>query len=336
MKRTILVPLDGSAPAETVLPHAVAAARATNSTLTLLQVVASNSILETTVWPIGLAVGPMLGTAEELRIAHAYLQTAASKLQDSGVEFATQVLEGDPATEIVRRAQAGGDAGMIAMATHGRSGLGRWVFGSVAEKVLHAAPVPLLLVRVQAGAPSGPAVPAPGGYKTILVPLDGSHFAEQALAPAAALAAASDARLLLVTVVPTLEDLIYASGGLVPYWLDTDQEATAQVARREMETVAQRVEAAGSRAHGLVARGWPADEILRTAAKEHADLIVMATHGRTGISSVWLGSVAMKVIQRATRPVLLIRAVAAPVRAGEETFTERELILSGTAERVGA
>jgi nucleotide-binding universal stress UspA family protein len=336
MKRTILVPLDGSAQAETVLPHAVAAASATNSTLTLLQVVASNSMLETTVWPIGIPAGSMLDSAEERRIAYAYLQTTASKLHDSGVECATLVLEGDPAPEIVKRAQDDVDAAMIAMATHGRSGIGRWVFGSVAEKVLQGAPVPLLLVRVEAGAPREAAIPAPGGYQTILVPLDGSRFAEQALAQAADLAAGSDARLLLVTVVPTLEDLIYASGGLVPYWLNVDQEATARVARREMETVAHRLQDQGIRAHGLVARGWPAEEILCTAAQEHADLIVMASHGRTGIANFWLGSVAMKVVQRATRPVLLIRAGKSKVPVGEETFAEKDLILSGTAAPVGA
>lgn len=336
MKRTVLVPLDGSVQAETVLPHAVAAARATNSTLTLLQVVASSSILETTIWPVGIPVGSMLDSAEERRIAYAYLQTTASKLHSSGVEIATQVLEGDPATEIVKRAQAGADIGMIAMATHGRSGIGRWVFGSVAEKVLHSAPVPLLLVRVQAGAPEVAVLPASESYRTILVPLDGSRAAEQALGQAADLAAGSDARLLLVTVVPTLEDLVYASGGMVPYWLATDQEAVARTARREMEIVAHRLQDQGIRAQGMVARGWPAEEILCTAAQEHADLIIMATHGRTGISNFWLGSTAMKVVQRATRPVLLIRAGESKVRVGEQTTTKDEPILSRTAEPVGA
>jgi nucleotide-binding universal stress UspA family protein len=336
MKRTILVPLDGSEQAETVLPHAVAAARATNSTLTLLQVVASSSMLEMTVWPAGIPAGSMLDSAEERRIGYAYLQTTASKLHDSGVEFATQVLEGDPATEIVKRAQVGADAGMIAMATHGRSGIGRWVFGSVAEKVLHGATVPLLLVHAPSDTTSGPIGPAPNGYKTILVPLDGSRFAEQALAEAMELAASSGATLLLVTVVPTLEDIIYASGGMVPYWLSVDQEATAKVAQQEMDIVAGRVQAQGIRAQGIVARGWPADEILCVAAKEHADLIVMATHGRTGFANFWLGSVAMKVVQRATRPVLLIRAGESKVRVGEETATQEEPILSRTAEPVRA
>lgn len=336
MKRTILVALDGSPQAETVLPHAVAAARATNSTLTLLQVVASGRMLETTIWPMGVPAGSMLDSAEERRIAYAYLQTTASKHHDSGVEFATQVLEGDPATEIIQRAQTGEDAGMIAMATHGRSGIGRWVFGSVAEKVLHGATVPLLLVHAPSDTTPGPAGRAPDGYKTILVPLDGSRFAEQALAEAMELAASSDATLLLVTVVPTLEDIIYASGGMVPYWLSVDQEATAKAAQQEMDIVARRVQARGIRAQGIVARGWPAEEILCVAAKEHADLIVMATHGRTGFANFWLGSTAMKVIQRANRPVLLIRATEAKARVGEETFAEKERILSGTATPVGA
>ena len=336
MKRTILVPLDGSAQAETVLPHAVAAARATNSTITLLQVVASSSVLEATIWPAGVPVGSMIDSAEERRIAYAYLQTTASKLHASGVAFTTLVLEGDPATEIVNRARSEAAVSMIAMATHGRNGLGRWVFGSVAEKVLHGASVPLLLVRIQAEPRPVPVAPATGGYKTILVPLDGSRFAEQALVQAADLAAHSAARLLLVTVVPTLEDIIYASGGMVPYWLSVDQEATARAARREIDIVAHCLQAEGIRAHGIVARGWPAEAILSTAAEEQADLIVMATHGRTGIGKFWLGSVAMKVVQRATRPLLLVRAVESKVRVGEETSTEQEAILSGTREPVHA
>jgi nucleotide-binding universal stress UspA family protein len=336
MKRTILVPLDGSAQAETVFPHAVAAARATNSTITLLQVVASSSVLEASLWPAGVPVGSMIDSAEERRMAYAYLQTTASNLRASGVEFATLVLEGDPATEIVNRARSQAEVSMIAMATHGRSGIGRWVFGSVAEKVLHGASVPLLLARIQAEPSPAPVVPAPGGYKTILVPLDGSRFAEQALVQAAGLAAHSDARLLLVTVVPTLEDLIYASGGLVPYWLNVDQEAAARTARREIDLVAHCLQEEGIRAHGMVARGWPAETILREAEQEQADLIVMTTHGRTGIGKFWLGSVAMKVIQRATRPVLLVRAVESKVRVGEETSTEQEAILSGTPEPVHA
>ena len=152
MKRTILVPLDGSEQAETVLPHAVAAARATNSTLTLLQVVASSSMLEMTVWPAGIPAGSMLDSAEERRIGYAYLQTTASKLHDSGVEFATQVLEGDPATEIVRYARDTGIR-LIVMGTHGRTGVERLLMGSVAEKVMREAPCSVLVVKLPKGVP---------------------------------------------------------------------------------------------------------------------------------------------------------------------------------------
>jgi nucleotide-binding universal stress UspA family protein len=106
---------------------------------------------------------------------------------------------------------------MIAMATHGRSGLGRWLLGSVAEKVLQAVPRPLLLVRAREFIP---AIPIDVSYRRILVPLDGSPFAEQALGQAQAIAAATGATLMLVTVVPMLDDAALAEVGVVPAWIE--------------------------------------------------------------------------------------------------------------------
>src|SRR4029079_5743179 len=117
----------------------------------------------------------------------------------------TAVVAGDPATEIVANAQGHPAVQQIAMATHGRSGLRRWVFGSVAAKVLYTAPVPLLLVRPALGAP-GLQMPPARPYRTILVPLDGSLVSERALQEAQHLADATGATLILLAVVPYPED----------------------------------------------------------------------------------------------------------------------------------
>lgn len=144
--------------------------------------------------------------------AHAYLTGVANRLADSGLVVSTEVLEGDPATAIGDYAAARPGDVLIAMATHGRSGLGRWLLGSVAERVLHMAPAPLLLVRPPSSPTPHPLgegrLPAAGSlpYTHRLVPLDGSPLAEQALDQAATLARALGATLVLVAVVPTGDD----------------------------------------------------------------------------------------------------------------------------------
>jgi hypothetical protein len=104
------------------------------------------------------------------------LDAVAERLQALGIVVHTEVLAaGDVASAIVARAERDPGTSMIAMATHGRSGLGRWLLGSVAEKVLQAVPRPLLLVRARA---SMPAMPIDVSYRRILVPLDGSRFVD--------------------------------------------------------------------------------------------------------------------------------------------------------------
>jgi nucleotide-binding universal stress UspA family protein len=169
------------------------------------------------------------------------------------------------------------------MTTHGYGGALRWAFGSVAAKVLHATPTPLLIVRSNGGEhPSVTEVT----YRTICVPLDGSPLAEQALATAQPIAARIGATLLLVCVV-TGDDIAEA--------------------RKYLEGVAQRLRADRFNVQTHVVEGIPADQIIYVAQTEHADLIVMATHGRTGLRHLWLGSVATRVVHSAELPVLLVR-----------------------------
>ena len=225
--------------------------------------------------------------------------------QALGIAARPEVLAaGDVASAIVARAERDPHTSMIAMATHGRSGLGRWVLGSVAEKVLEAAPKPLLLVRASAHAAASTNV----SYRTIVVPLDGSPFAEQALGQAQAIAAATGAALALVAVVPLLDDAALAEVGVVPSQASAERQAEIEQLSRYLPGVAARLEAEGFTVRPHVVGGAPAEEILHASAAEHADLIVMATHGHTGVQRLWLGSVATKVVRSADRSVLLVRA----------------------------
>jgi nucleotide-binding universal stress UspA family protein len=311
MERRILVPLDGSALSETALPHAIAMARATSSALALLRVVPSPGTIERRSAPAGAAVTQPRGTEREFQLARAYLREIAGHLRGDGFEVSTQILEGNPAAEIIEYSRNDATVAMVAMATHGRSGIGRWVFGSVAEKVLHAATKPLLLVH----APAAPPRVLPRiAYHTILVPLDGSPFADQALGLAQEMAQDTQARLLLVAVVPPNEDLDVAEAGMVPLWVMEKRQGAVFAVEHALVDDVQKLAATGLDVRMKIAHGRPAEEILKVAAHEQADLIVMATHGRGGLARLWMGSVASRVVQSTTGAVLLLRATA-PVEA---------------------
>ncbi len=149
MYHRILVPLDGSPLAEAALPHAAAIARRFGAGITLLQVVSTLPV--TTAVDAAATAGAEAMLAMEAieateQAAHDYLEEVARRPELEGISFRLRVVRGSPAREIVRLAQEE-RAELIVMSTHGRSGLGRLVFGSVADQVLREAGIPILLVR---------------------------------------------------------------------------------------------------------------------------------------------------------------------------------------------
>src|ERR1700680_4885526 len=163
MQTHIAVPLDGSSLAETILPHATGLARATSARVTLIRVVP----LVTSLGLFGVTL-PDNWFDEEMAWSQNYLSDVARQLTDEwGIHVETEVVNGDPATEIVTYAQQKHDVTLVAMSTHGLSGGHRWLLGSVAMKVLHATPTSLLFLH-----PRGKAHRSAGSvsYKSILVP----------------------------------------------------------------------------------------------------------------------------------------------------------------------
>jgi nucleotide-binding universal stress UspA family protein len=196
---------------------------------------------------------------------------------------------------------------LIAMATHARSGLRRWVHGSVADKVVHDTTIPLLLVRG-----TEPAAPPNPRLVRILVPLDGSAFASQALVLAIELAARAQAELTLLWVAaPSIEEYM----GSFP---------TAAELRQVLRDEAARAFAAVG--YGLprepvplttaISLGPTAETIAEEARRRRADLIVMATHGYTGLERWRLGSVADTLLHLTPTPLVLVRG-----QAGEGSAT---------------
>ena len=183
MTRHILIPLDGSSLAEAVLPCAAVMARATSSALTLLRAVPPVTFVEPMGGPMGGAMyqGDAFWEAyqQEPHIARQYLAGVAASLEQDGISVHTKVVNGDPATCILEHASTNDDVNFIAMATRGRSGLGRLFFGSVAENVLRASPVPVLMLRIREEDSENVTLSSLAHpYQTILVPLDGSELAE--------------------------------------------------------------------------------------------------------------------------------------------------------------
>jgi nucleotide-binding universal stress UspA family protein len=276
----IIVPLDGTPQANAALPLALTFAHATAAPITLLRV---------------------LPEAESEKEASAALQRIAHELAGSEVHVSPLIRHGDPAQEILDEVRSE-RADLIIMRTHGRSGLGRAVFGSVTERVLARSTVPVVLMR-------------PGGHRvsqlrSLLVPVDGSPGGAVALGTALGLAQLTGAGLHLVQVVVPIPNYIYTefavSGGtyIDPSW-DEDAKAAAEA---YVDGITSRLHAGGVTAVGeVIVAPSIADALVRSAEVAQADVIVMSTDALTGAARALLGSVADAVVRAAQCPVLIVR-----------------------------
>jgi nucleotide-binding universal stress UspA family protein len=302
MYRTILVPLDGSPFSERALPMALSFARPLGSRLILTRAAAA------TTFPGADATDAQV---EAVREARDYLAGVVASLSGEGVEVEIAVPYGDPAEQILMEIDLH-SADLVVMCTHGRTGLGRWIYGSVAEQVLHRSPVPVVLVH-----PTGETemlAPSPALARTaFLVLLDGSPFAETVLPHAADLARALDGTILLLRVVePPLPTYAFAEASMTPPPVATTYaEAESYVAG-----VAQRLTEPGLTVQTEVAEGWPADIIAQRSETLGHGMVVMATHGRSGVARLLLGSVALQVVRRSAVPVMLVRPSMPAAAAG--------------------
>jgi nucleotide-binding universal stress UspA family protein len=284
MLKKILVPLDGSELAERALKYAAALAEPTRAQLLLMRAVFSHTLA---------GVDPRERQLGAIQDAEAYLEQVATKLRERGLACETVVRYGH-AAECVAESARTRQADLIVMATHGRTGPGRWVFGSVAEAVVAASPVPVLVQRAWQPLLGEPAL---DNAPKMIVPLDGSAFAESALEPAASLAEELGGRLILVRV----EDHPTAIHAMLEYL----PRVLARVAEQHPELPIETDVRVGEAAYG----------IEEAVAQYDAALVVMATHGRGGAMRTLLGSVAGKFMQLGDVPVVLIRP--APTEADQ-------------------
>jgi nucleotide-binding universal stress UspA family protein len=299
MYTRILIPLDGSKTAEKVLPYARFVAGALKLPMELLAVV---DIAEMATH-ISAERARYLSTMVEdsVRSSEQYLRGIAGTFP-SGTKC---TVEKGKAEQVIIETAAADKGTLVTMATHGRSGINRWLLGSVTEKVLRGGTNPMLLVRAtEEGKTEGTAT-----LKSIVVPLDGSELAEGVLPTVAELAKT----LTLAVVLFRAYNIPYNAyaGGEGYYAVNYEELLTAMKdeAVDYLEKKTEAVKKLGIADVSYVAKeGFAADEIISLAHKSPDNLIAMCTHGRSGVKRWMLGSVAETVVRHSADPVLVLRA----------------------------
>jgi nucleotide-binding universal stress UspA family protein len=307
----ILVPLDGSRRAEQAIPLAARIARASESSVVLMQAVWRPPVAAE-VSDVALIPSPT-ATRDQTDIT-TYLARLAATAPLKDLSMEEEVADGEPAQAILATAQAR-QADLIVMASHGRGGLARVLLGSVAARVARMSSVPVLIVRAEDTDGERPRHKLPPEQRPVqvVVALDGSALAEAALAPAAALSLALSAPLPgilhLVRVFPLSEAEVMTRTSNAR----AIQEATAyleQVAARlrspeempgPLEVFSSVVEDATAIAGALV------QVTARASEDEETDvLLALATHGRTGWGRLVAGSITERVLATTRWPVLVV------------------------------
>jgi len=271
----LLVPVDGSALSDDAISTLPRLLQGRSAEVTLLRV-------------LGGGTRGVAASHEEVVAAEAHLDGLRDRLAERGVTADRRVARGDPAARILAVAREL-DPDLLVMSTHGRSGVARWVRGSVAERVLRHADAPVFLCTPRVLEEESWRLEA--AFQRIVVPLDASDLGVDALPHVEELARLHGAEVVLVHVV--------APGG-------SDEEEAGRAAARESIAVAKGLlEGAEVEVTVRVEVGDPVEQILKVARS--ANLVALATHGRSGTARWWFGSVAEQVLRRCSRPLLVVR-----------------------------
>ena len=312
----ILAPLDGSSLAEEAIDTAIVLAAGGPFTLSLLMATEAH----------GLPVAdPIDAQVRVVREAEEYLVSVRDRLARHGItDVDTSAWYGQAAPAILEGARLK-KADLIVMSSHGRSGLGRLILGSVAESVLRATRVPLCIVHGPGASTELPTWQSHGAnrrwatYRRVLIALDGSPAAETILPFVMGFAGPFGLEVTLlrvnVPIRPTVVD------GTALSMLE-DPETDRIDAEEYLAPLAVDLRRRGLRVTTQVRRGPAAEEILKAASESKVDLIAMTTHGRSGLERLILGSVAESVLRTTALPVLLMRATE--VEAPRVAVTARQ------------
>lgn len=287
MFKRIVVPLDRTECALAVLPTARALAARTGATLALLHVIDRHY--------------PSTDLADQQRRdARQWLRAVAGEPPYEQTPTIIAVRDGTPTEEIITYAEEI-EADAVCMATHARGGISRVVVGSVAERVVHDAPLPVLLIRPDVAVPEIPS------HAPVIVPLDGSPRAEAALPYATDLAKRLDAPLVLVRVWNAAPPIIPG-----PYAFEMDQMVFEEIEEATAESATSYLNATARWLRGDVAvetaclHGEATEQLATYLRARRPGIVVMGAHGRSGVPRWVMGSVAIALVRAAVTPILLI------------------------------
>jgi nucleotide-binding universal stress UspA family protein len=288
MLKRILVPLDGSEFAEQALHPARELAEAFGSEVRLVSVCKG-------------------GAEEHVRVLRAYLEQKAAGLKDgmknAAATVSVEVLEGDPAERIIEEAvQRKTD--LIIITSHGHAAIRLWALGGTAQKVVHDAPVSVLLVRTLRW---GRKKRAAGAFEQILVPLDGLEPGERALPVALEIAAKLKARVTLLGVVESSQRVHTIGGQDYVHFPEQRVEEMKKELTAYLDRTAGRFAERGVAVRPVIRSGDAAHEITKFSRRSRTRVIIMSGHNRSGLREWVFGSVSAKILHASRKDLLLVK-----------------------------
>jgi len=286
--RKLLVPVDGSESSRNAFRQAAILAQKEKSWITVITVIPP--------YDAKFDAGSVRDLVENaLRQEGEKIIASIQKMADEeGLLIKTDIFVGNPPDVIVDLSEKNG-FDLIVLGRRGRTRLQRALMGGVTSRVIGLGKKDVLVV------PDKMAI----GWKTVLLPVDGSKRSEMALSSAIRFVKGQGGRLIAVSVVDVTEEFLSEAPAAV--------ETMQKKAREIVEKVKEKAEAQGVEADAVVGEGESFRVITDTARKRKADLIIMASHGRRGLRKVFMGSVTEKVIGYAPCPVLVVKQVTSKI-----------------------
>jgi nucleotide-binding universal stress UspA family protein len=283
----LLLATDGSQFGEGAIREAIQLAKKCSSKLSAISVIETN--------PEYATIAPQLLEKAE-KAAREHLESVKAQAKKEGVDITTSILEGEDSYNYISEEAAKNKISMIIMGRRGKTGLKRLVMGSTTARVIGHAPCNVLVVPRAAQVE----------FKNILVATDGSRHAAAAASEAIGIAKKSNGKLIVLAVVP--------SESMQPMDIVHSEMSRDIIAAKELslaENSAKAVKAAaqkeGIAVEAFIMGGRPADAIVQTAKEKNVDVIMLGSHGKTGVDKLLMGSVAERVIVLASCAVLVVK-----------------------------
>ncbi len=288
----LLLATDGSPFSEGAIREAIRLAKKCSSRLSAISVIETNPEYET--------IAPQLLEKAE-KTAREHLESVKAQAKKEGVDCSTSILEGEDSYNYISDEAAKNKISLIIMGRRGKTGLMRLVMGSTTARVIGHAPCNVLVVPRAAQVE----------FKNILVAIDGSRYATMAASEAIGIAKKNNGKLIVLAVVPSESmqpmDIVHSQ---MPR--DVIAEKELKEAEKNAKAVKEAARKEGVAVEAFIMGGKPSDAIVQTAKEKNADIIMLGSHGKTGIDKLLMGSVAERVIVLASCAVLVVKGKQAP------------------------